>query len=229
VTRATPSIPEPLQGASRASPAPVATRRRRFSMIRDFSLADVITLANGFAGTGSILCALKYLETRDLRLLWFAFALLPFAGFFDYIDGRVARWREQHTPLGAQLDSLADLISFGVAPAVLAFCVGMRGGWDALVLVYFVGCGLSRLARYNVTAQAMADTSGKVPYFEGAPIPSSMLLVAVLAVLLWRGLTGSALPFGELQLGPFAFHPLVLMYLLGGSAMISKTLRIPKP
>jgi CDP-diacylglycerol--serine O-phosphatidyltransferase len=206
-----------------------APRRRRFSMIRDFTLADIITLANGFAGTGAILFALKYLDTRNLLLLWLAFALLPLAAFFDYVDGRVARWRQQHTPLGAQLDSLADLISFGVAPAVLAFAVGMRGGWDALILVYFVACGLSRLARYNVTSVALADQKGKVPYFEGAPIPTSMLLVALLAVLLWQGRTHAALPLGSLQVGPLELHPLVLAYLVSGSAMISKTLRIPKP
>jgi CDP-diacylglycerol--serine O-phosphatidyltransferase len=198
-------------------------------MIRDFTLADVITLGNGFAGTASILSAMKYLDARDPRFLWFAFACLPFAGFFDFLDGRVARSRHEYTALGAQLDSLADLISFGVAPAALAFCVGMRGGIDALVLVYFVGCGLSRLARYNVTSGAMADENGKVRYYEGTPIPTSMLLVLILAVLFWQGKTHAALPFGALQLGPLILHPLVLLYLVSGSAMISKTLRVPKP
>jgi CDP-diacylglycerol--serine O-phosphatidyltransferase len=224
----TRSVPEPIDLPAGAD-APEAARRRRFSMLRDFTLADVITLANGFAGTGAILLTLKYLDTREVNLLWFAFALLPLAGFFDYVDGRVARWRQQHTPLGAQLDSLADLISFGVAPAVLAFAVGMRGGWDGLILVYFVGCGLSRLARYNVTCGDLADQSGKVPYFEGTPIPTSMLLVALLAVLLWQGRTHGALPLGAVEIGPWIFHPLVLAYFVSGSAMISKTLRIPKP
>ena len=54
--------------------------------------------------------------------------------------------------LGADLDSLADVISFGVAPAVLGFTLGLRGGWDMLSLTYFVVCGVSRLARFNVTA-----------------------------------------------------------------------------
>ncbi|HEY6559370.1 MAG TPA: CDP-alcohol phosphatidyltransferase family protein [Polyangiaceae bacterium] len=221
------SVPEPIEVSS--SPESEAARRRRFSMLREFTLADVITLANGFAGMGAILFTLKYLDTRELGLLWYAFALLPLAGFFDYVDGRVARWRQQHTPLGAQLDSLADLISFGVAPAVLAFAVGMRGGWDALFLVYFVGCGVSRLARYNVTCGDLADESGKVPYFEGTPIPTSMVLVALLAALLWQGRTLGTLPLGAFQIGPWLFHPLVLVYFVSGSAMISKTLRIPKP
>lgn len=205
------------------------TRKRHFSMIRDFSLADLITLSNGFAGTGTILATLQYMDTRDQRILWLAFALPLFAMVFDFLDGRVARWRHRSSPLGRELDSLADLISFGVAPAVLGFAVGLRGAWDALILVYFVSCGLSRLARYNVTAEDLADESGKVRYFEGTPIPTSVILVAMLAVLTWMGRIDDLLPFGRIRVLGGAFHPLVVVYLISGSAMISKTLRIPKP
>ncbi|MBK7582743.1 MAG: CDP-alcohol phosphatidyltransferase family protein [Myxococcales bacterium] len=198
-------------------------------MLREFSLADLITLGNGFAGMASVLSVMKYLETQAPRFLWFAFGLLPFAMVFDFLDGRVARWRRKNSALGADLDSLADLISFGVAPAALAFAVGMRGGVDAAVLVYFVGCGISRLARYNATADQLSDESGKVRYFEGTPIPTSMVLVMVLAFLAKEGRIGAALPFGQLELAGFVFHPLALMYFVSGSAMISKTLRIPKP
>lgn len=204
-------------------------KKRHFSMIRDFSLADLITLSNGFAGTGTILATLQYMDTRDQRILWLAFALPLFAMVFDLLDGRVARWRHRSSPLGRELDSLADLISFGVAPAVLGFAVGLRGAWDALILVYFVSCGLSRLARYNVTAATLADESGKVRYFEGTPIPTSVVLVALLAVLTWLGRIDDALPFGAIRFLGGAFHPLVLVYAISGSAMISKTLRIPKP
>ena len=203
-------------------------RPRHFSMLRDFSLADVITLANGFAGTASILAVLKYLEVQDARFLWLAFAALPFAALADYLDGRVARWRRKNSQLGADLDSLADLVSFGVAPAVLGFAVGMRGGIDAAVFVYFVGCGISRLARYNATAAALSDDSGKVAYFEGTPIPTSLGLGLVLAILTWQGRIAGALPGGTVELLGFVLHPLTLMYLVSGSAMISKTLRIPK-
>ena len=198
-------------------------------MIRDFSLADLITLANGFAGTGSILATLQYMDTHDRRILWLAFALPPIAMVFDFLDGRVARWRHRASPLGRELDSLADLISFGVAPAVLAFAVGLRGAWDAMVLVFFVSCGLSRLARYNVTADELADETGKVQYFEGTPIPTSVILVAVLAVLTWFDAIGANLPFGRIRFLGGSFHPLVLAFAASGSAMVSKTLRIPKP
>jgi CDP-diacylglycerol--serine O-phosphatidyltransferase len=75
----------------------------------------------------------------------------------------------------------------------------------------------------------MAASTGKVTYFEGVPIPSSLLLVAVLAVLASLGRWQARVPFGAVALGPFDLHPLALLYALHGSAMISKTLRVPKP
>src|SRR5213076_75126 len=104
---------------------------------------------------------------------------------FDVLDGRIARARHQHSALGRERDSLSDIISFGVAPAALAFAAGMQGGWDAAALIYFVCCGVSRLARYNVTAEQLSGESGKVRYFEGTPIPTSVLLTGVLAFAAW--------------------------------------------
>jgi CDP-diacylglycerol--serine O-phosphatidyltransferase len=209
-----------------------APKRRRaakhFTMIRDFALADVITLGNGCAGIGSVFACQRYLIDVDEFWIWIAIGLLPLAGVFDFLDGRVARWRRRHSALGAQLDSLADLISFGVAPAVLGFALGLRGGWDAVILGYFVCCGLSRLARYNVTAAALADEKGKVKYFEGTPIPTSIGIVLVWAWLLRNGRIGVDMPGGLTTMLGLAFHPLALVYLVSGSAMISKTLKIPK-
>ena len=198
-------------------------------MIRDFHLADFITLLNGFAGTGAVLSFMHFLVTARSAHLWLGMALLPVALAMDVLDGRVARWRQEVSPLGQEMDSLADVVSFGVAPATLGFTVGLRGGWDALCLVYFVGCGISRLARYNATAAVLSDAKGKVKYFEGMPIPSSLLLAGLLAALVATGRWGGALPFGQLELGPAVLHPLALLYVAHGSAMISKTLRIPKP
>ncbi|MGC4063070.1 MAG: CDP-alcohol phosphatidyltransferase family protein [Polyangiaceae bacterium] len=209
-------------------PQPAKRRRKHFTMIRDFALADVVTLANGCAGVGSVLAAQQYLVTHSTCYLWGAIILLPAAGVFDFLDGRVARWRRKHSALGAQLDSLADLISFGVAPAVLGFALGLRGGWDSLILVYFVCCGLSRLARYNVTAAALADAQGKVKYFEGTPIPTSIGIVLLWAYLLRSGSVGEAIPGGAFEFASLGLHPLSLVYFVSGSAMISKTLRIPK-
>ena len=68
-----------------------------------------------------------------------------------------------------------------------------------------------------------------MPYFEGTPIPTSLLLVVVLAVAAANGAIGGALWLGQWQLGPWQLHPMVLLFALSGSLMISKTLRIPKP
>ncbi len=198
-------------------------------MIRDFTLADLITLGNGCAGMGACLLVLKYLLNNDSVTIWTAIVLLPTAGLLDYLDGRVARWRQRHSAFGAQLDSLSDLISFGVAPAILGFGLGLQGGWDAILLLYFVSCGISRLARYNVTAAEMSDATGKVAYFEGTPIPTSILLVGLWAVLLAIGRVGANVPLGSCWFGGMSLHPLTLCYALSGSAMISKNLRIPKP
>jgi CDP-diacylglycerol---serine O-phosphatidyltransferase len=203
--------------------------RRHFSMLREFQVADLITIGNGVAGMGAILAAVKYVADQDERFLRLVFWLLPVALLCDFLDGRVARWRHRQSALGQELDSLADVVSFGVAPAVLAFAMGMRGLWDAVVLVYFVACGISRLARYNVTAPGLSDDGGKVRYFEGTPIPTSLALALVLFVLWLTGRVADRLPFGAVTLGLGVLHPLVLMYALSGSAMISKTLRIPKP
>lgn len=198
-------------------------------MIRDFQVADFLTLGNGFAGMGSVLASMKYVATSDITFLQLAFALLPISLVCDFLDGRVARMRREVSLLGQELDSLADLVAFGVAPAALAFALGMRGGLDAIGLVYFVGCGISRLARYNATAASLSDTTGKVKYFEGTPIPTSLVIVFFYAVLAMKGRIGETLLGGEVPVGPFVLHPLVFLHVISGSAMISKTLHIPKP
>jgi CDP-diacylglycerol--serine O-phosphatidyltransferase len=200
---------------------------QHFSMIRGFHLADLFTLANASCGIASVFAAMTYLVSPSIGLFILAAALVPLALVFDALDGRVARWRHAHSTLGRELDSLADIVSFGVAPAALAFAAGMRGGWDWVALTYFVGCGVSRLARYNVTAEALSAGGDKVKYFEGAPIPSSVVLVMVLAVAAWTDRVGTGLYFGSVELG-LVMHPIVLMFALSGSLMISKTLRIPK-
>jgi CDP-diacylglycerol--serine O-phosphatidyltransferase len=200
-------------------------------MLRSYTLADAFTIGNAASGTIAIFLCLDYMATGDRRRLWLAFVLLPAALVCDVLDGYMARLdTRRQSVLGADLDSLADVISFGVAPAVLGFTLGLRGGWDVLVLTYFVVCGVSRLARFNVTAAALADAAtGKVRYFEGTPIPTSILIVALLGVALQLERVDEALWLGAYSIGPALFHPLVLIYAASGSAMISATLRIPKP
>lgn len=204
-------------------------KQRHFSMLRDFHLADWFTLGNAFCGTGAIFAAMRFLQDGNVDDLLLGMALIPLAFVFDALDGRIARWRKVASTLGRELDSLADVISFGVAPAALGYACGLQGGWDWAVLSYFVGCGVSRLARYNVTAEQLAGDEGKVRYFEGTPIPTSVVIVGLLAVAAWTGAIGPSLWLGVVHLGPWQLHPLVLVYALSGSLMISKTLHIPKP
>jgi len=204
---------------------------RHLTMLRSYTAADALTIGNAACGTIAIFLCLDYLAADERRFLWIAFLLLPLALGCDVLDGYVARLnRSRQSLLGADLDSLADVISFGVAPAVLGFTLGLRGGWDMLVLTYFVVCGVSRLARFNVTAAALSDAAtGKVKYFQGTPIPTSIALVALLGLAAWTGRIEDHVWLGAWHLGPAVLHPLTLLFGLSGSAMISATLKIPKP
>jgi CDP-diacylglycerol--serine O-phosphatidyltransferase len=199
-------------------------------MLRSYTAADALTIGNASCGSVSIFLCLDYLATGSSRYLWMAFALLPLALVCDVLDGIVARTQKgRQSILGGDLDSLADVISFGVAPAVLGFTLGLRGGWDMVCLTFFIVCGVSRLARFNVTAASLADSrTGKVKYFEGTPIPTSLAIVGMLAFAFWQGSVDDALWFGSTRVGPVTLHPLALIYVASGSAMISKTLRVPK-
>ncbi|KEF62047.1 phosphatidylserine synthase [Exophiala aquamarina CBS 119918] len=205
-----------------------------FSLVKALHLADLITELNGFCGFMSVLSSMRYClsDPKDLTNLWFALAFMPFGLFFDFFDGKVARWRKKSSLMGQELDSLADLISFGVAPAAVAFAIGFRTNVDQLFLSFYVLCGLTRLARFNVTvAMLPKDKTGKSQYFEGTPIPFACLTSsAIMAIWTSLGWIHDSLPIGSVLSGtPFEFHPTVLLFLLNGSLMISKTLHVPKP
>ena len=209
----------PVEGSTRP--------RKPFSMIREFHFADWFTLGNAICGTGALFSSMTYLQTDDVRRIYAACGMILAALIFDILDGRIARWRQKSSALGRELDSLADVISFGVAPAVLAYACGMQGLYDRVILAFFVACGVSRLARYNVTAEEMSEGTGKVKYFEGTPIPTSFALVVVLTIAASLGAIQEQMWFGSLRVAGFVFHPLALMFALSGSLMISR-IRIPK-
>ncbi len=201
--------------------------KKPFSMIREFHLADWFTLANAVCGTGALFSTLTYMQTKDVIHVYFACGMVLAALFFDILDGRIARWRHQTSAMGRELDSLSDLISFGVAPAVIGYGCGMQGLYDRIVLVYFIACGVSRLARYNITAESLSEGGDKVKYFEGTPIPTSLLLVALLAGAASQGAMDESLWFGKIMYAGFTLHPMVLMFAVSGSLMVSR-IRFPK-
>ncbi|KAI7364554.1 CDP-diacylglycerol--serine O-phosphatidyltransferase [Hortaea werneckii] len=204
-----------------------------FSMIRAYHLADLITLMNGFCGVMSIMSSMRYLisprgQTADI---WIALGFMPFGLFFDFFDGKVARWRNKSSLMGQELDSLADLISFGCAPAMCAFALGMRTYLDQFLLTCFVLSGLARLARFNVTTgNVPKDASGKAAYFEGLPIPTSLSIAALMAFWVSQSWIEENIPFGTIMQGTILeVHPVVGLFLAHGCCMVSKTLHMPKP
>lgn len=204
-----------------------ASARKPFSMIREFHMADWFTLGNAISGTGALFSSMTYLQSGDSGRIYVACALVLSALIFDILDGRIARWRQKSSAMGRELDSLADVISFGVAPAVLAYAVGMQGLYDRVILGFFVACGVSRLARYNVTAEEMSSGTGKVKFFEGTPIPTSFALVCMIGIAASMGAIRDDLWFGATKIAGFTLHPLALVFAISGSLMISR-IRIPK-
>ncbi len=149
--------------------------------IKLFTIPNCITLCNLLCGVGSIICSLVY---SDLQL---AFAFVLASAVFDFCDGFAARLLKQYSAVGVQLDSLADMVSFGVAPAIaMSVLCGMMpsafgfndGACEALCYVPLVIALLSalRLAKFNIDETQHEE-------FEGLPTPASAILCLSLAAL----------------------------------------------
>lgn len=123
-----------------------------------------------------------------------------------------------------------------MAPALLAFVIGLRTYLDTVALTGFICCGLARLARFNATVAIIPkDDAGKSKYFEGLPIPSSLALVAVLSYWTkkgWiegqEGIPGGVVTLWGPQGGLGDLHLVSIVFGLWAAAMVSKTLRVPK-
>ncbi|KAK4240753.1 hypothetical protein C8A03DRAFT_41770 [Achaetomium macrosporum] len=211
----------------------LSTDAGHFSLIRALHMADLITELNGLCGVLSLFASMRYClgDATQHGNLWAALLFLPFGLFFDFLDGKVARWRKKSSMMGQELDSLADLISFGVAPAAVAFAIGIRTPLDHLCLAFFVLCGLTRLARFNVTATSIPkDASGKAKYFEGTPIPTTLALDALMGWWVSNGWIHESLPGGVWFAGSvLEVHPVVVLFMVHGCLMTSRTIHIPKP
>jgi CDP-diacylglycerol--serine O-phosphatidyltransferase len=123
-----------------------------------------------------------------------------------------------------------------VAPALLAFVVGLRTYLDTVVLTVFICCGIARLARFNATvALVPKDPAGKARYFEGLPIPSSLILVGILSFWSMQdwiegksGVPGGVITVWGDRGGIGDIHTVTLGFGAFAAAMVSKTLRVPK-
>ncbi|KAH9816786.1 hypothetical protein DFH28DRAFT_189292 [Melampsora americana] len=174
------SLPSSKEDADSLALKEFVNDDRHFSLVRNFRLADVITIMNGVCGSLSIFSSCQFILTLELRYLDRA-CLFPILSLgFDFLDGKVARFRQESSVLGQELDSLADLISFGIAPSLVGYSIGLRHPLDIGILTFFICAGLTRLARFNSTAAFKAE-DGQRPKptgFEGLPIPTSLGLIA---------------------------------------------------
>jgi CDP-diacylglycerol--serine O-phosphatidyltransferase len=173
-----------------------------------FILPNLFTLSSVFCGFFAItLCAAR----PTIDTLNQAAVAICFAYFFDLADGRVARLTKTQSNLGLQLDSLADVVSFGVAPALLVYKWGLTkfGHWGVFIAFLFCAAGALRLARFNVLAmQHDSDKPGK--FIIGLPVPAASAVLVSL-VMLNHQLAGSFVDVGQPAL---AVLVVVLSYLM---------------
>lgn len=159
------------------------TRLNKFKLRRAlFILPNAFTMASIFCGTYAIL----YTTQHDgPEALYHAAIAVFFAGLFDMFDGRVARLTKTQSEFGMEFDSLADVISFGVAPAVIVYrwALWPLGPLGLVSVICYTACGAIRLARFNVLAKRPATSSD---YFVGLPIPIAASLLVALVVAHFR-------------------------------------------
>ena len=177
-----------------------------------YLLPNLMTAGNLFCGFAAMLAILEAVTLMHAGIdaagkihmaIWFILG----ACIFDLLDGRLARLGGNESAFGREFDSLADIVSFGVAPALLVFHIVLRDfdryGW--LIAFVFLACGALRLARFNCVAAQQSNNQGPKD-FEGFPIPAAAGLIASLTLfMLW-------LDAGQRTIGPwkYALPPLML-------------------
>src|SRR5256714_3266847 len=194
---------------SHPSPAERRRARRPRANLRKlmFVLPNLFTVSSIFCGVYSI--TLSAGEPSGDNFYRAAVAIF-FGSFFDAFDGRVARLTRTQSEFGVELDSLADVITFGVAPAILVYRWALSGMGIAGIAIcsIYAACGAIRLARFNVLAHS---ESGTQRYFVGLPIP----LAAGMLVALVIALNNLRAPVAEaVGLWPIATLVLVLAFLM---------------
>lgn len=169
---------------------------RRISLRKSlFILPNFLTLMSVLSGFNAIVLCTGQPTDRDF---YRAALLVMLAAFFDTIDGRVARLTKTQSALGVQLDSLADVLSFGMAPAIIAYQWSLHslGRVGILVAFVYLACGTIRLARFNVLATAVDGTpTAPGKYILGLPIPAAAaVLIGIIVAHVETGTPASAPP-----------------------------------
>ena len=151
-----------------------------------FIIPNAFTLSSIFCGCFSII---NLLMKQGHDVFYTSAIALFFAAFFDAVDGRVARLTKTQSDFGVQLDSLADMVSFGLAPAILLYkwALWPLGSLGMLAVFVYVACGAIRLARFNLTA---TDDKTDSRYFTGLPIPLAAAVLISLVVAHYKVFSG---------------------------------------
>jgi CDP-diacylglycerol--serine O-phosphatidyltransferase len=185
--------------------------------VKIYLLPNLLTAGNMACGFFALTWIFKYEQGGSFEPIMIAIRLILAAFMFDFFDGRVARLAHKESQFGRELDSLADMVSFGVAPAFLVYRIILpdfvKTGW--MVAAVYLVCGGIRLARFNILAGASGAKSGRE--FLGFPIPSAAALVVSVTMLMM------SLQEQDRALGRWRFALPVLMILLSG-LMVSNVL-----
>jgi len=204
-------LPEGHDIRPSGEPRPQDTKAapRNDERVRIYFVPNLFTAANLACGFFALTWIFKYQEGEDFEPIKAAIRLILLAFAADLLDGRVARWAQKQSRFGREFDSLADIVSFGVAPAFLIYRIVLqefREGW--IIAAIYLVCGGIRLARFNVLSAQAGDSDGRE--YVGFPIPSAAaLVVSVTMLIMWMvGL--------ERTLGNLRFVLPVLMLLLSG-------------
>ena len=188
--------------------------------VKIYLLPNLFTAGNLACGFFALTWIFRYVEFKKPESIDNAIYLILAAFAFDFFDGRVARVTKKESPFGREFDSLADIVSFGVAPAFLVYAIILgdfpRTGW--IVAAVYLVCGGIRLARFNVLCTL--GTSTAKHEFIGLPIPSAAALVVSVTMLVRQlgQTTNIVIPQGtpEHPLGPWRYTLPVLMLLVAG-------------
>jgi CDP-diacylglycerol--serine O-phosphatidyltransferase len=177
--------------------------------VRIYFLPNLLTAGNLACGFFALTWIFKYQQGEDFEPINTAIRLILAAFAFDLFDGRLARLAHKESRFGREFDSLADIVSFGVAPAFLIYRIVLQefeSGW--VVAAIYLVCGGIRLARFNVQSLRPGSSDGRE--FVGFPIPSAAaLVVSVTMLIMW--MVGH-----ERTLGNLRFVLPILMLLLSG-------------
>lgn len=211
-------MPEEIKIQQPTGETPVP-RGENGEKVKIYLLPNLLTAGNLACGFFALTWIFKYQEGGDFEPIKIAIRLILAAFVFDLFDGRLARLAKKESPFGREFDSLADMVSFGAAPAFLVYRIILpefvKTGW--MVAAIYIVCGGIRLARFNVLSLMGSQKSGNE--FVGFPIPSAAALVVSVTMLIM------SLSEHERSLGQWRYVLWGLMFLL--SCLMVSNVRYP--